>query len=77
MHTNRSAASLIITFTSLVGEPGRDTTRVIPPRTDPDGRSLAHPVLLTDQWRPNLSLVRTLAHPWDTRSPALSRVRVE
>ena len=45
-------------------------------RTDPDERSLAHPVLLADE-RPNSSLVRTLAHPWDTRSPAQSRVRVE
>jgi hypothetical protein len=27
--------------------------------------------------RPTLSVGRTLAHPWDTRSPALSRVRVK
>ena len=49
---------------------------LIAPRTDPDERSLAHPVLLADK-RPNVSLVRTLAHPWDTRSPAQCRVRVE
>ena len=45
-------------------------------RTDPDGRSLAHPVLISDESQPSVLLVRTLAHPWDTRSPALSRVRV-
>src|SRR5207247_1873283 len=45
-------------------------------RTDPDGRSLAHPVLISDEWRPGVQLVRTLAHPWDTRSPARCRVRV-
>src|SRR5260370_14207329 len=27
--------------------------------------------------RPSVLLVRTLAHPWDTRCPALCRVRVE
>ena len=26
---------------------------------------------------PSIALLRTLPHPWDTRSPALSRVRVE
>ena len=25
--------------------------RHLPPRTDPDGRSLAHPVLISDEWR--------------------------
>src|ERR1035438_4039805 len=43
----------------------------------PDGRLLAHPVLISDDWRPTLAVGRTLAHPWDTRSPAQYRVRVE
>src|SRR3984893_16883384 len=30
---------------------GRDTTRRGTPRTDPDGRLLAHPVLISDEWR--------------------------
>ena len=45
-------------------------------RTDPDGRSLAHPVLISDESRLSVPLVRTPSHPWDTRSPALCRVRI-
>src|SRR6266851_9984967 len=30
---------------------GRDTSGPGTPRTDPDGRSLAHPVLISDEWR--------------------------
>src|SRR6266851_9509972 len=30
---------------------GRDTTLRGTPRADPDGRSLAHPVLIADDWR--------------------------
>jgi hypothetical protein len=40
-------------------------------RTDPDGRSLAHPVLISDEWRPGVQLVRTLAHPCETRADPL------
>src|SRR6267378_5693448 len=35
----------------LVGDRGRDTTRRGTPRPDPDGRFLAHPVLISDEWR--------------------------
>src|SRR5216683_5389472 len=56
---------------------GRDTSLPGAPRTDPDERSLAHPVLISDEWRPAVSVGRTLPHPWDTRSPALGRVRVK
>src|SRR5206468_9394489 len=48
---------------------------LVAPRTDPDERLLAHPVLISDEQRPSEQLVRTLAHPWDTRRPALCRVR--
>jgi len=34
-----------------VGDRGRDTTLRGTPRSDPDGRSLAHPVLISDEWR--------------------------
>ena len=61
----------------MIVDRGRDTGRPGAPRTDPDRRSLAHPVLLSDRERPSVELVRTLAHPWNTRSPALSRVRVK
>src|SRR4249920_3346705 len=32
-------------------DPGRDITVRDTPRTDPDGRLLAHPVLIADEWR--------------------------
>ena len=34
-----------------VGDRGRDNHLLVAPRTDPDGRSLAHPVLISDEWR--------------------------
>ena len=34
-----------------LGDPGRDITVRDTPRTDPDERSLAHPVLISDEWR--------------------------
>jgi hypothetical protein len=44
-----------------VGDRGRDNHLLVAPRTDPDGRSLAHPVLISDDWRPSEQLVRILA----------------
>src|SRR5437588_4709275 len=41
-----------ITLVALrLRDPGRDITVRDTPRTDPDGRSLAHPVLIADDWR--------------------------
>ena len=36
----------------MIDDRGRDTSLPDAPRTDPDGRSLAHPVLISDGWWP-------------------------
>ena len=38
-----------IAIARALGDRGRDTSRPGTPRTDPDGRSLAHPVLISDE----------------------------
>src|SRR5205807_5306787 len=43
-------------------DPGRDITVRDTPRTDPDGRSLAHPVLIADDWRRRVHQERGGAH---------------
>jgi len=45
-----------------IGDPGRDITVRDTPRTDPDGRSLAHPVLISDEWRRRVHQERGGAH---------------
>ena len=47
---------------NVVGDRGRDTTRRGTPRPDPDGRSLAHPVLISDEWRRSERQERDGAH---------------
>ncbi len=46
----------------MIGDPGRDITVRDTPRTDPDGRSLAHPVLISDEWRRSVHQERDGAH---------------
>jgi hypothetical protein len=59
------------------GDHGRDTRLLSAPPPTRKGRRLAHPVLISDKWRPSIPFVRTLRHLWDARSPALSRVCVK
>ena len=44
------ALCLLMVVASLLNDHGRDTNYLVP-RTDTDGRSLAHPVLILDDWR--------------------------
>src|ERR1700686_2199870 len=57
----------------IVGDRGRDTTRRGTPRTDPDGRSLAHPVLISDEWRRSERQERDGAHTVEGAIPGPKR----
>ena len=52
---------------------GRDTTLRGTPRTDPDGRSLAHPVLILDSWRRSEHPERRGAYVVEEASTELKR----
>src|SRR5205807_8650087 len=53
-------------------DPGRDITVRDTPRTDPDGRSLAHPVLISDDWRQSEPRDRDGAHAVEEASDGLA-----
>jgi len=48
---------------------GRDSRCWLPPGTDPDERSLAHPVLISDEWRRSERQERDGAHAVEEAIP--------
>src|ERR1700735_3935251 len=55
-HHRESKTHVAADFFTIEAWTRRGRERFGTPRTDPDGRSLAHPVLISDEWRQSASL---------------------